>query len=179
MTDQTKLILKRLGIIFIALLTFSFTIVFALTIYTQQLGSMVFALLIGGFGSGVSVFRRIPTLPESQMIVLADSWWNLITPLLIGFVMGGVIYLVFFAGILTGDGGSGLFTSNLFPNFTNPVEKSDVSHPLDVKTVLAIRPSSIQDFGKLLVWCFLAGYSERLVPTLLDGLEKKAIDTKE
>lgn len=176
MNENIKLILKRLGIILVVLLFLSSVAVLFHTIYTKQLGSMIFALLFGGIGAGVSIVRRIPSLPEQKLISLSNSWWNLVTPILVGVVMGCVLYIVFFAGILTGDGGGGLFTSNLFPNFDNLAKGEE--GVLDMQKVLAIRPSSIQDLGKLVIWCFLSGYSERLVPNLLESLEKRAVDGK-
>lgn len=176
MNESIKVLLKRLGIVLVILFAASLVIVALTRVYTDQLGSMVFACLIGGFGAGVSLIKRIPALAEDKLFSLTASWWNLVTPVLVGVIMGGVLYIVFFAGILTGDGGNGLFTSNLFPNFTYPHTNDSEAPLLDIRGVLAIRPASIQDFGKLLVWCFLSGYSERFVPSLLASLEKKAID---
>lgn len=45
---------------------------------------------------------------------------------------------------------------------------------LSVPTVLRLRPESMQDFGKLLVWCFIAGYSEKFVSGILQTLEERA-----
>ena len=75
--------------------------------------------------------------------------------------MASVAYLLFMSGILTGEQGQGLFTSNLFPNFTHPVIPT--GQLLTVPMILQIRPVSVADVGKLFVWCFLAGYSERFV----------------
>lgn len=39
-------------------------------------------------------------------------------PFLYGGMMAAVAYLLFMAGILTGDSGGGLLTTNVFPNFS-------------------------------------------------------------
>ncbi|MFT6390052.1 MAG: hypothetical protein ACJAUP_003452 [Cellvibrionaceae bacterium] len=47
---------------------------------------------------------------------------------------------------------------------------------LSLKKALEIMPISVQYFGKLLLWCFLAGYSERLVPNILVNLKKEVLE---
>ena len=170
--QQKKIVLYRLGIVLLALIVVSTGLIILFYLVSQQMGTMLFALLIGGIGSCISFFLRFPKLGESELKFMATSWWSIVVPMLVGLIMGGFIYIVFFAGILTGDGGKGLFTSNLFPLFTNPSLNTDEA--LSLNHALDIRPVSVQDFGKLLVWCFLSGYSERLVPNLLANLERRS-----
>jgi hypothetical protein len=40
-------------------------------------------------------------------------------------------------------------------------------------------PSSGQDLAKLIFWCFLAGFSERLVPQIITNIGVKATGGKE
>lgn len=89
-----------------------------------------------------------------------------------GGLMDVVTYLLFMSGILTGDGGDGLFTSNLFPNFDRPSVDGDGSM-FNMRTVLTLRPVSVADVGKLMVWCFVSGYSERFVVGILGTLEDR------
>lgn len=169
--QQKKTVLYRLGVVLLILMCAAITFVLVFYLVTQQMGTMIFALLIGGVGACISFFLRFSKLGNNELDFLVTSWWAMVVPVLVGVVMGGFIYIVFFAGILTGDGGNGLFTSNLFPLFTSP--KLADGEVLSLKVALEIRPESVQDFGKLLVWCFLAGYSERLVPNILDSLERR------
>ncbi len=172
--QQKKTILYRLGIVMLVLIIVSAVLVLLFYIISEQMGTMLFALLIGGIGACVSFFLRFSKLTTTEIEFIVTSWWSIVVPVLIGLIMGGFIYIVFFAGILTGDGGDGLFTSNLFPLFTSTqLEEGEV---LSLKKALEIRPVSVQDFGKLLVWCFLAGYSERLVPNILQNLEQRVGD---
>lgn len=172
MNEDKKLVLVRAGLSLLVLIGFSFVVVGLFYFFPAQMGSMIFALLIGGIGAAVSFIQRFPTLGKVELNFLVSSWWAVLAPMLIGVVMGGLMYILFFAQILTGDGGGGLFTSNLFPNFRYP-DNSDSSSLLDLRRVLTVRPNSFQDFGKLLVWCFLSGYSERFVPNLLENLERR------
>lgn len=167
-------LLSRIGISIVVVLAAAAILTVVFASITGQMGTLVFALLAGALGAEISVVRRIPTLKDTEITALVGSWWSLVVPLLTGSVMAGFLYVAFMAGILTGDGGGGLFTSNLFPNF-RPVGQGD---PLNLSIVLQIRPASIADFGKLVAWCFLSGYSERLVPNLLQSLEQRGSTSK-
>jgi hypothetical protein len=136
---------------------------------TSEMGSFLFAMLSGALGAEISIIRRSPSMTDGEVGALVKSWWSVVIPLLTGAVMAGFLYIAFMAGILTGDGGGGLFTSNLFPSFTTP----HATDSLNLRVVLEIRPVSVKDFGKLIVWCFLSGYSERLIPGLLASLEER------
>ena len=84
--------------------------------------------------------------------------------------MSGVAYLLFISGILSGNEGEGLITTNLFPYFKDTTEfNADL-----LQQFKAIKPASMQDTGKLLVWCFLAGYSEHFIVRVLNHLEQKS-----
>jgi hypothetical protein len=169
MNADRVLLLQRIGLstLGIFLVAGGLTITFA--VVTGHMGTLLFALLAGALGAEISMIRRMPALKDADVTALVGSWWGLVVPLLAGAVMAGFLYMAFMAGILTGDGGDGLFTSNLFPSFTTPEAKG----PLNLRTVLEIRPVTIKDFGKLMAWCFLSGYSERLVPSLLQSLEQR------
>jgi hypothetical protein len=64
--------------------------------------------------------------------------------------------------------GGGLLVTNLFPNFVDPGSGGTV-----LDKFVRVEPETVEDIGKLLVWCFLAGYSERFVTDILGQLEKK------
>ena len=162
-------VVKRIGFLLLAIIASAVVSVVVFVAYTEQLGSLVFALLIGAAGAAVSIARRVESLSEKEAHAIETSWWPLVVPCLVGIAMGGMIYFLFMASILAGDGEKGLFTSNLFPKFTKV--ESPEGRLLNLKDVLSVRPAGIIDFGKLLVWCFLAGFSERLVPNVLHGIE--------
>ncbi|MDB5985447.1 MAG: hypothetical protein JWR16_500 [Nevskia sp.] len=177
MYEQKRIVLSRIGIAVVGLIVVSGGLTILLSLYTGEMGTLLFSLLAGGLGAGVSLVRRLPSLQESELEFLAASWWSLVVPIVVSALMAGFLYFAFFAGILTGDGGGGLFTSNLFPNFTKPDLPAGTL--MNLQEVLKIRPVSIQDFGKLVTWCFLSGYSERLVPNLLESLERRGAGGKE
>jgi len=140
--------------------------------WTQQAGSFIFAFLAGCLGGSISLIRRLRSETGVLVQKMASSWIATLMPVLYGGIMAIVTYLLFMSGILTGDSGGGLFTSNLFPNFFRPdLNEGEV---ISLPVVLKIRPEKVMDVGKLLVWSFLSGYSEKFVMSILGSLEKRS-----
>ncbi|MEZ6194695.1 MAG: hypothetical protein R3F20_03045 [Planctomycetota bacterium] len=132
-----------------------------------SIGSFWFAFLCGGLGAAIALGRRLkqsPTLVED----IARTHLTLGIALMFGSLMATVTYLLFMSGVLSGEGGRGFVTSNLFPSFNQP-EQEGVSPSL--RTFVALRPETTRDVGKLLIWCFVAGYSEKFVTRILGQLE--------
>jgi hypothetical protein len=146
-------------------------LVVAGVIFTKHLGGLPFSLVCGCLGANLSLFRRLRTESDHRLITLAQDWNFTLLPMIYGGIAGGVMYLLFMSGILSDATGDGLFTSNLFPEFSKPVVPD--GQPLSVAVILEIRPVAVRDFGKLLVWAFVSGYSERFVTGILDTLESK------
>jgi hypothetical protein len=134
-----------------------------------KVGSFFFAMILGALGASVSLMKRIRAneLPFSTDQASFGIFATLV-PILYGTVLAGVAYLLFMSGLLSGDGGTGLLTTNLFPNFSNPNPDDDL-----LKQFVTVQPDGIKDSGKLLVWSFLAGYSERFVTGILSQLESR------
>lgn len=137
----------------------------------EHLGSMPASILVGALGGSLSLLRRLRTGDHHGVVQMARSNPATYMPLVYGGLMAGVAYLLFMSGILTGEGGRGLFTSNLFPNFTFLPEAEGLR--LSMREVVGLRPKGVQDLGKLLVWCFVSGYSESFVVGVLSTLERQ------
>jgi hypothetical protein len=68
---------------------------------------------------------------------------------------------------------SGLASGTLFPTLP---PKMNVS---DLKTFIEqLQPENTLDWGKLLVWSFIAGFAERFVPDTLDRLIARSEQSK-
>ena len=78
-------------------------------------------------------------------------------PSLVGAIAAATLYLIFASGLIKGD---------LFPLF-NLSERSPKTDPFQ-NFVANWQPASPSDYAKAIVWSFLAGFSERFVPDLLD-----------
>jgi hypothetical protein len=137
-----------------------------------HVGSFFFGFFLGSLGGSIALLRRVRSEKTASIGELAADMTSTLMPLLYGGLMAGVGYLLFMSGILSGEGGAGLFTSNLFPNFTTP----NATEENLIKRFLEMKPVSMKDVGKLLVWCFVAGYSERFVTGILKQLERRGED---
>lgn len=122
--------------------------------------TLVLVILAGAAGAFVSLLRRLDAVPSAQ-----KRTGNLIqmeegsTALVIQSLLTGGI----FALLILLMSGSGLLTGALFPE-------------LAAGTVLAWLAGAFADsalFAKLILWAFVAGFAERLVPDLLDTLGKR------
>jgi len=122
---------------------------------------------------GASISLRIRIARDAEVLQEASrSVIDTLMPVLYGAIMAGLTYLLFMSGILSGNAGSGLLTTNLFPTFD--VDLVDTKTEGVVKAFLGSRPATLPDLGKLLVWCFLAGYSEKFVLGILGKLEQRS-----
>jgi hypothetical protein len=128
----------------------------------------------------MSLLKRIRIEKIGMLKEIESSLVTTLMPLLYGGVLASVTYLLFLGCVLTGDGEGGLFTSNLFPEFSglncagSSAAAVDSTESLNMKSMLQMKPKTIQDFAKLLVWSVLAGYSEKFVDGVLRTLERQS-----
>lgn len=86
-------------------------------------------------------------------------------------VIGAIVFYFFIRGAFVGGGLFPVLTAGMVTEQTTwQLYLVDHAKAKDAATVLA--PTA--QFAKLLVWSFLAGFSERLVPDTLSQLEKKS-----
>jgi hypothetical protein len=102
---------------------------------------------------------------------VGHSYIDTMMPVLYGAILAGITYLLFMSGILSGAAGQGLLTTNLFPTFQFDTEIPEGASV--VRSFLRSRPATVPDLGKLLVWCFMAGYSEHFVIGILRQLDRR------
>lgn len=135
----------------------------------RSFGFFWYSFLAGCLGTSTRLFvvRSSPN-PETRE---TKSWFSILTPIFFGGLMAGVAYMLFMSGVLSGDGGEGLLRTNLFPSFTSTLPPDELP---TLTAYIATRPSTIQDVGKLMIWSFLAGYSEGFVMGVLRQLERCA-----
>jgi hypothetical protein len=80
---------------------------------------------------------------------------------LISGVLALVMYGLFLSGLLQGD---------LFPKFKNTAQDFESIYQL----LRVVIPNQNIDTAKAIVWAFIAGFSERMVPNVLDRLINQA-----
>jgi hypothetical protein len=123
--------------------------------------TMVCVLYFGIMGGFVSSQRRMQSIPTDGDPLISvfgfdnAGYYLWLSPLL-GAIFAVILTLLFLSGILTGS---------LFPSFPGAA-----AHTSSLREML---PQSGTEFAKLFVWCFLAGFAERMVPDSLDRLASK------
>jgi hypothetical protein len=109
--------------------------------------------LLGGF---VSIQQRLPKMKLDELKSLSSSWFSIILMPINGGVFSLVLMLMFIGNIVQGT---------LFPEY--PERKI-----IDLSTFIYWLDNSYPDSGadvtKLLFWSFVAGFSERFVPQIIN-----------
>jgi hypothetical protein len=161
----------------------------------HEMPLLVVVMALGALGGFISAQRRLFSVPAggdriNQLIQLDANTLEYVLPPISGAVFATIALLLFLSGLLQGD---------LFPKMDTP-ERSSVAEYLkpslktsDSKTQDALHsngvnvlyfasmsePLSGKDYGKLMVWCFVAGFAETFVPGVLNRLTSKAEDPKQ
>ena len=143
-------------------------IISIILLYEDNKLPVVIVVILAGFAGGfVSSLTRVQQFkkffPEEAYDELKNvSRFKVIVfsliPPLVGGIAAIVLYGIFSAQMLSG---------NLFPNF----EYYDINATKEnfIQTVSVWRPAEATDYIKSIVWGFIAGFSERFVPSILDG----------
>lgn len=143
----------------------------ALILYFDVTGrggvTIMVAVIVAGAGGGfVSSLRRLYSFqdifPRREYVQLFRKMnfyvvaYSLV-PAVVGMIGAAVVYLIFAAGLLKGD---------LFPEFHCAAGQCADFHGF----VSDWSPKDASDFAKAIVWGFIAGFSERFVPDILNKL---------
>lgn len=146
--------------------------VLAAQVAELRLGLQVAIAIGGATGALVSILRRFQELAatpitsldsQAELSAMRHGSVSMLTSLFFGAVFAFLLYIVFVAGL------QGVIESSLVPQFSNCLsEASCGGGVLDFLRRMA--PKSDMDFAKLMVWSFVAGFAERLVPDVIDRL---------
>ena len=112
----------------------------------------------------MSIQQRIKKVGAEELELLSLSWFQILLIPVYGGIFALVLYLAFLSGIVEGP----LFPRFSVPTFSIPPTTNDMKN-LFVNTF----PATGVDFAKLVFWCFVAGFSERLVPQIISAREEK------
>jgi hypothetical protein len=140
---------------------------------TSMLMIVLLAGALGGFVSALKriyAFQRVFPFPSYQFFKKSNLYlvlYSLIPPL-IGAIGAVVLYVIFAAQ---------LATSPMFPEFFCA---SGEGRCTNLREILdQWQPKVAQDYAKAAVWGFIAGFSERFVPDILNRIAAKGEDEKE
>lgn len=126
----------------------------------QQWIWLVLIPLVGALGGLISSQRRVQSIPSVGESLTDMTNLHFFRSSLTVSAMSGAI----FAAILCMLFASGLLSGSLFPT----VDLSDRT-PFDPSVHM-----TSADLGRLLIWCFIAGFAERFVPDTLDRLVSRS-----
>lgn len=168
--DDRRLLLVQAGLVVLTLAL----MLLGIAIESQlgegrSFGFFWYSFLAGCLGTSTRLF--VVRSSSQDTARERTDWISILTPIFFGGLMAGVAYMLFMSGVLSGDDGEGLLRSNLFPSFTSNLPPDELPTLI---AYIATRPSSVQDVGKLMVWSFVAGYSEGFVMGILRQIERCA-----
>ena len=109
-------------------------------------------------------FRHGEIQRESARWVVGYVIWKSTVSIVLAFVL----YMMFIAGLISGD---------MFPRFNMTTLDTGGKYVSMKEFATKVKPESYKDVAKIIVWSFVSGYSEKYVPNLisqmLQGSEKK------
>lgn len=115
--------------------------------------------LIGSAGGTANAYRRLQRLQATEPSLRDDvprtlAVLQVYASPVVGAVFAAVLYVLFLAGLLQGE---------LFPRFDCSAEEFT-----DFGAFANCGPDTNSDVAMALVWAFVAGFGEKLVPNVLD-----------
>jgi hypothetical protein len=136
----------------------------ALTKMFPVFGTYWLVVFFGTLGALISMLRRIQGMSldgnsDMNLVQLERSSTSIYYSPLLGAVFALLLLFLFMSGLVSGS---------LFPSS---------SHYGD-HTFLGCVPSGCVDLAKLVIWSFIAGFAETLVPDALDKLQSESTSDK-
>lgn len=142
--------------------------IYLLVIYdhNKTISLLLVVFMLGSAGGITSTYMRFKDLP-SNIFDLNDSSNNRImaivqiyaSPIIAG-IFGWLCYSLFLSGAIKGS---------LFPEFIGTDDNYDNIRQL----FLGIKPKTLKDATLALLWAYIAGFSEKMIPNILDRLTNK------
>ncbi|WP_040514044.1 hypothetical protein [Paraglaciecola polaris] len=120
---------------------------------------LTMAIFIAGAGGGIiSTYFRLKDVASAK--VEANAILQIyISPIIAG-LLGWICYAFFITDMISGP---------LFPEFVNKEHDYE-----GLRSVFQIQPEHTLDAAKALLWAFIAGFSEKMIPNILDKLSHQA-----
>lgn len=136
---------------------------------------MEMVVMLGALGAFFSALIRLYSYKDLPKALVVSSLRGLsglhlavysLVPPVVGAISAAVIFLLFAAGIV--EGGA------LFPKFACGDDGGAIDKCRSFRGMISDwGPDGPADYAKALIWGFVAGFAERLVPDTLRGLAKR------
>lgn len=158
---------------FLALLPFLWNYFYEGNTSTADVPLLATVMLTGALGAFFSALTRLYSFDELPRVLIERGltlptahllMYSLIPPV-VGTIFALVLYFTFAGHLISGE---------LFPNISCH-EPKVVDHESCAKLSSLLStdgPDNAIAFAKVIVWSFLAGFAERLVPNTLDSLSR-------
>ncbi len=114
--------------------------------------------IIGGF---VSIQQRMSTIELDELQLLTESWATILVIPIYGGIFALVLYVLLLTNLIQGP----LFPTFYIPQFDSPPTTENV-----VTFLTQTYPEQGKDVAKLIFWTFVAGFSERFVPQIINKI---------
>ncbi len=176
-TDRLELDAHRALVMWLFIATIVLTVVVgALLLYEQYTTENILSILpvviaAGILGAFVSALNRIysasdvfPVGRYTELLKEVNAYLIAYAsiPPLVGAISAVILHVIFASEILTGP---------FFPTFTCKTETGCNDFPSFLEFWGPAKPT---DYAKTIVWAFIAGFSERFVPDILNRVAKSA-----
>jgi hypothetical protein len=135
---------------------------------TLAIALCIAAGTVGGFASMQLRLQKLSASDTSFTEAQKGCVGVIMSPVR-GAVFAMLLYALFVGGFLEGV---------LFPKFMGHAGGAPGSLPYELHSFHIMNPQTMADFAKLIVWSFIAGFAERLVPDALERLAAKTGDTQ-
>jgi len=150
----------------------------------QHFSLAVVTIFSGMIGSCMSLLQRTEkasgapssftdSVSDAMDIKLSMSLWYILSLVFSGAIFAGILYLLAVSGTFTLLGA----LSELLPNLILQTNSAVCSEPIGVRALFSCVQFEPKN-AMMLVWAFMAGFAERLVPDTLDSLMEKAKKAK-
>jgi hypothetical protein len=149
------IILTGIGLALIGLL-------FGATLFLGQKFMVSWSCLLAGvLGGFVSIQQRLYKIGDEELSLLSASWFQISLIPIYGGLFALVLYVILLSGIISGK---------FFPQFSTPSLTGPVTKDYFISFFRDTYPASGEDLAKLILWCFIAGFSERFVPQIINDV---------
>jgi hypothetical protein len=152
------------GLIAFGALTIS--VVLSITGWFDYENIMPVVIFAGAVGAVVNNYYRLAKLSEADKATAARLQGSVLTmQVYVSMLIAGILALVMYGLCMTG-----LLAGQLFPQFRG----IDLDYDRMSNFLTGVKPMTNIDTGKVLIWSFIAGFSEKLIPNVLDRLASQA-----
>jgi hypothetical protein len=135
----------------------------------SQQSSMLIVFFTGVVGGIVGLQNRLKNFTDEDLLLLNKSVMYLLLAPLVGGFMAMLLKVLFISGLLDGQ---------MFPTFVSNSGDAGTAEK-GIGVLFEVRAESYQDYGKLVFWSFVAGFSERFVTRIISRFESGSVEPEQ